>query len=719
MNTLYNRKIRNLFCLSAGFITAAIILFMPTGAIGGTKFSLILTSNLQGRFTPVIESQDEKDPMLLLAQSITAERGRSPFDLYLDLGNSFYPGPVSKYSYGSVMMDFFTYFNCAATLVSSRDISIGLSNLEFLAKGRETKLLSINITRDNTPVFNPCMIINHGSRKIGFIGITSSESLFDIADKKMFKIYFNENVAIIKETAAKLKEEGCTDIILLSGLTYRKNLGLMQEITEADLLISGGDSSGKLFNVPLTRAELQGGRSIVNLSESEGYYRVELDLAERISVTSIDFRKSEYNRISDKGYNEFRKRLTIWKQKFADEANRVIAEGFPPAAITDESAAEILRHRHRTEVAIIDKYTVFPQALYGTVYSSTISGIVNNDYPLFKYRLTGSELKKVSAEGEDFVITGIHEGKVQNYPIADSRRYTVCSTQSAYDRVCRLLRKNIPYDNTWKTIEEEFEDDISSERIIASDSFDYLERRFRVLIDISLSNFYDKSDVLRDETIETPPGKPSENYTRWGMEDTLNITIYNRYHHLVLTPYIYFIKQDDQYLQNLLRGTLLYTYNLNAFLKPYHKSQIDTVLVADKENEEGPRPMLARETVGASFFSERISGKIGSGFEKQIQDPEEPALYGIEAIIDASLPITDYLKYIFKLDSFISSEKGDSQTLKARTEITNTLSLSINSILGVSVKHKWFKLYSKEIEESYRYSQMLLSVDLKTDFKLF
>ncbi len=719
MISLHRGTISHRFRLSAMIIAASVVIIFPLSAFAGTKFSLILTSNLQGKFTPAIESQDEKDPMLLLAQSIITERSRSPFDLFLDLGNSFYPGPVSKYSYGSVMMDFFTYFNCAATLVSSRDISIGLSNLEFLAKGRETKLLSINITRDNTPVFNPGMIINHGSRKIGFIGVTSSERLFDIADKKMFKIYFNENIAIIKEAAAKLKEEGCTDIILLSGLTYRKNLGLMQEIPEADLLISGGDSSGKLFNVPLARAELQGGRSIVNLSESEGYYRLELDLAERISVTSISFRKSEYNRVSDKEYNEFKKRLTIWKEKFADEANRVIAEGFPPAAITDESAAEILRHRHRTEVAIIDKYTVFPQALYGTVYASTISGIVNNDYPIFRYRLTGSELKKVSAEGEDFVITGIHEGKVQNYPIADSRRYTVCSTQSAYDRVCRLLRENIPYENTWKTIEEEFEDDISSERIIASDSFDYLERRFRILIDITLSNFYDKSDVLRDETIETPPGKPSENYTRWGMEDTLNITIYNRYHHLVLTPYIYFIKQDDQYLQNLLRGTLLYTYNLNAFFKPYHKSQIDTVLVADKENEEGPRPMLARETVGGSFFSERISGKIGSGFEKQIQDPEEPALYGIEAIIDANFPITDYLKYIFKLDSFISSGKSDSKTLKARTEITNTLSLSINSILGVSVKHKWFKLYSKEIEESYRYSQMLLSVDLKTDFKLF
>lgn len=719
MNKLHNRKYFTLLYISVMLTTAGIIFLLPLNATGATKFSLLLTSNLQGNFTPGIESQDEKDPMLLLGQSLIAERSRVPFDLYIDLGNSFYPGPVSKYSYGSVMMDFFTYFNCAATLVSSRDISIGLTNLEFLAKGRTTKLLSINITRDNTPVFNPYFIISHDSRKIGFIGVTSSESLFDIADKKMFKISFNDNIAVIKETAAKLKEDGCTDIIILSGLTYRKNLELMQEVPEANLLISGGDSSGRIFNVPLPRAELPGGRSIVTLHQSEGYYRLDMDLAEGVSVTSMNFHGTSYYNTSEKGYIEFRKRLTLWKEKFAEEANRLIADDLPPAAVTDETAAEVLRHRHRAEIAIIDKYTVSPQALYGRVYASTISGIINNDYPVFRYRLTGAELKKITAEEDGFVVTGISEGRIQNYTVADLRRYTVISTQSAYDRVCRLLRKNIPYDNTWKTIEEEIEEDVSSERIIASENFNYLDRRFRVLIDINLSNFYDKSDVARGNTIKTPPGKPSETYTRWGIEDTINITIYNRYHHLVLTPYIYFIKQDDLYLQNLLRGTLLYTYNLSDIFKPYHKSQLDTVLVADKKRVDGPRPMLIRETIGATLIAERVTGKLGAGFEKEIQDPENPPLYGIETIVDASYPITDNLKYIFKLDSFISSEKGDSQTLKARTEITNTLSLSINSILGVSVKHKWFKLYSKEIEESYRYSQMLLSVDLKTDFKLF
>jgi hypothetical protein len=65
------------------------------------------------------------------------------------------------------------------------------------------------------------------------------------------------------------------------------------------------------------------------------------------------------------------------------------------------NSSRSIRHRHRTEIAIIDKYTVSPQALYGRVYASTISGIINNDYPVFRYRLTGAELKKVTARGMD------------------------------------------------------------------------------------------------------------------------------------------------------------------------------------------------------------------------------------------------------------------------------------------------------------------------------
>jgi len=678
------------------------------------KFTLLLTSNLHGKFTLEKENQDENDPMLLLAQSIISERNKSGFDIYLDLGNAFYPGTLTRYSYGSVMMDFFNYFKCEATLISSRDISIGLSNLEFLSKGKTTKMISANITKDSQPVFAPYIVVQHSGRKIGIIGVSSVDGLFDIADKKVLNITFGEYRELIKKRAEKLKQEGCSNLILLSGLSYKKNIELLQEIPDVNLVISGGDSTGSLFSVPSSRVDLQWGRSVITLLQSDGYYKVELDLGEGITVDSMNFVKTAKHKTPDPAYKEFTNRLSIWKEKFRTEENRLIADKISSSAVTDENAANMLRHRYRTEIGIIEKYSIHPRTLEGPLYYSTIMTFVNDDYPIFTYRLSGKDLSKVLESSGDLIITGINNGKVQDYPVAEGRKYTISSTQVAYDRISGILKKEVDYTNTWRTLQDEIVDDLKSERSLLSTNFNYLDERFRVLIDINLSNFYDKSVVKRGEKIETPPGKPEATYLQWGMEDKIDLTIYNRYHQLVLSPYVYFIKQNDEYLQNLLRGTLLYTYNPNSDIRPYHKSQADTVL-----KDVSGRPILLRETVGASLNTERIKGKVGSGIEKQIQYPENPLLYGIETLLDINYPFTKEIKYTFNLDSFVSFRRRNTNDLKARAEITNALSYKINSLLGVSVKYKWFNLYSKELAESYKYSQILLSLDINTDFKLF
>jgi hypothetical protein len=688
-----------------------------------TKFTLLLTSNLQGRFSLERENQDESDPMLLLAQSIIKEKERSRFDVYLDLGNAFYPGALSRYSYGSIMMDFFDYFNCEATLISSRDISIGFSNLEFLAKGRTTKMLSANIARDKQPVFIPSTVLKHSGKKIGIIGVSSSDGLIDIADRNILNISFSEYRESIKVIAAQLKKEGCDNLILLSGLNYRNNLELMQNIPEVNLAVCGGDSTGSLFSFPSARVDLQWGRSIVTLLQNDGYYMLELNLGEGVNVSSMNFIKPEKYETPDPAYAEFSQRLSIWKQKFKEE-DHLVAENVPASFITDETAANMLRHRNRSEIGIIERYSIFSQMISGSLYYSTILSLVNDDYPVFTYRLSGAELKKIQENNGKLVITGIEKGRVQNYPVEDKRTYSVSSTQLAYDTITRILRKHTEYSNTWSTLQDEIENDLKTEKSLISPDFNYLDERFRILLDITLSGLYDKSKIEKDESIETPPGKPEESYLRWGMEGTANITIYNRNHQLILTPYIYYIKQDEEYLQNLLRGTLLYNYNLTDYVRPYHKSQLDSVVVEiEVEDEDGNmdkgRPVLARETIGLSLKTDRVTGKLGGGFEKQLQDPEMPRIDGIEALLDVNIPLTDTLIYTFKLDSFVSLKTRTSDKLEARSEITNALSFKINSMFGVSMKYKWFKLYSSELKESYKYEQTLLSVDLKTDFKLF
>jgi hypothetical protein len=228
--------------------------------------------------------------------------------------------------------------------------------------------------------------------------------------------------------------------------------------------------------------------------------------------------------------------------------------------------------------------------------------MVDNEFPIFTYKLLGKELKQVADNPENLIITGIDDDGVQGYPINDNRRYLICSPQSVYDLLANRFNREIPYTNSWQTISDMITEDLKSERVIANADYDYLDDRFRMLMDVYLSNFYDRSNVSKNENITIPPGKPYETYQKWGLEDKIDLTIYNQRHQLILTPYIYYIRQNDEYFQNLLRGTLFYTYNLSPVLNPYHKSQVDTVV----KKIDDLRPLLFRKP-SARYLKQSIS----------------------------------------------------------------------------------------------------------------
>jgi len=690
------------------------ILVMTGSVYGAETVTMLFTSNLEGRFSTVIDNQEEEDRMLLLAQSLAAAGKKHNAIAYIDLGNGFYPGTLSRYSFGSVMMDFFNYFNCDATLISSQDLNIGIKNLEFLKKGRDTSLLSANIMEKKNPLFTPYIIRKQGNKTIGLVGLTSTRGVFDIAERKLYSVDIRPYRKRLDALLPKLKEE-CDYIILLSGLSYRENLSLLSEVEELDLVVSGGDASGSLFSSRARRVDLENGKSVLTLTGSDGYYTLTLTADGGLRVRELAFTSASRNRVDSRRYNEFVNRLTLWKKKFQHEGAGVVASKLSGSVLLDDhTVAHLLRHVTRSEVAMLVKHSVVKANLEGKVTYSDIVTSVNNEYPVLTYRVRGSLLKRLVSQTE-MVVSGARDGRVQGNPIRDDREYSVCSTQKGYERLLQLTGGNVAYTNTWKTLSDLIRADLHGEGVLARGEYQYLDNRFRLMVDVSLSNFYDRSVVSRGDEIETPPGKPEETYRKWGLENKIDFTIYNRYHTFVLTPYVYYMRQDREYLNNLFRGTFLYTYNLGDVLKPYHKSQGDTVLV----ETENSRPVLMRETVGAFLSFKYLDGKLGAGFEKQVQNPENKALYGVEAIIDLEYPFWDRFNYTFLVDMFLSTRDRDFVERHFRSDVTTGLSYSFNRLLSLSAKYRWFYLYSIDYDQEYRNSQFLLSLDVNADFKFF
>ena len=701
-------------------ILPLLVICLPKTAVAQTDIRLLLTSNIQGRSTLQTEKQDREDPLLLLAQNIVAEK-RAGADLYIDLGNGFYPGIISKFSSGSIMMDFFDYLDCAATLVSSRDLQIDLQNLEFLQRRRNVQLLSANIQRPTGPVFSPYILEEIKGVPVAFLGLSSNQLEFDIAEKDLYGTELAEEESALEAIMQELAAAGVHHIILLSGLQLDRTLQILGKYQRIDLALCGGDYTGDLYDSHINRVDLADGRAIVMLDRSIDYGIVDLSLDDRITLAAVASKKASPRRVFSSAYLAFRNRMSLWKEKYlAEQHQRIAQTDEKEYLLDDQRLLHLMRDQFNGEIAVVEENTVNPYPIKGDISQSDLLHLVNLDYNLFTFQITGDQVSRIVSVQNEYalVIGGMIPGEkisLQGYPLESKRSYRVVATQSALKKINRILGRDIASRNSWKTVTDILTEDLANGKVILRDDYAYLDKRFRILIDMYLSNFIASGDVERHENIETPVNQPEKNFDKWGLDNKIDLTLYNRYHRFVLTPYIIYSSLNDNYVQNLLQGTLLYEYNLSDTLKPYNKLQCDSVV----EEIDDKRPVVIRETIGVSLYGEYVNGKIGLGLEKKIQDPAEDSLYGIETIFSFTFPFLEDLTYRFDVDNFVSSRTPEIGGWGIRSEIRNMLSMQFNTFLSVSLNHKYFYLFEDELDQDYRSSQIFTALDLKTDWKIW
>jgi 2',3'-cyclic-nucleotide 2'-phosphodiesterase (5'-nucleotidase family) len=685
---------------------------------------LLLTSNLQGRFSLDVEGQDLNDPYLLLGQAMLAERRAKKNVLYLDAGNAFYPGVLSKYSFGKVVMDYFDRFLCDATLVSSEDLQIGVDSLEALQQGSNTKLVSSNILRDAGAVFQPYVILPAGGVSVGVVGVSSREVLFDIAEKNLGNLALQTDPSSLDGVIREIQGQGVRHVILLSGVSLEETIGLLGRYPEIELAVCGGDNPGELYGARGMRVEMSDGRSVLLLSESDGYYLVDLVLGAGLEVKGLKRKSLEELKqaaagraapLADPGYRAYTRDLALWKQKMQEEEETVVSStGGKQYTLDARKLAFLLRDRFNAEVAFVEKESLTPGVLQDGVKASQVADLVNLDFNLFVYKLTGKELIQVAEKEKDLIANGYQGKSIQGYPVEDQRKYRVVSTQGVFERIGGILDRKVPFENQWVTVTDVILTDLRQKKVVFLDDYGYLERRFRTTVDVSLSNYFDNSSVNRSGNADVPPGQPSSDYRQWGMENEVDVKYYNSRHLFIFTPYMRYERQGDDYQSNLLRGSLFYSYNIHRIFKPYAKSMMETVV----EQVQG-RPILIRETVGVSALARWWSANLGLGLEDKVKDPSESPFYGLEAQGKVDLEVWKRVKYRFNLDSFFALQAFDSDRMYTRVEILNGLTFALNPYLDLGLKYRWFYYNPAQFEGEYSVNQVLTTLDVNLGAKIW
>jgi len=679
---------------------------------------LVLTSNLEGGFSTAIENQETSDKIIQLFRTVRKETSAGAF--YFDLGNGLYPGALSKYSFGSAMIDFFKYTGCRGTLVSSKDFMLGGDNISFLAKTGKVTFLSANIFKDNDPLFVPYDIIESGGLRIAIVGMSSSRVVVGTAERDFYKMKLLENRIALKRVMGELESNNVDATILLSGLRYAELFDILREFPQIGFVISGGDNRGELLGGLMKRMELDDSRTVIFLPAVMSAYSLSLKISDKVNVKDIRQLGNVPIDPADSEYDQFMERITGWKNHYRKDAESITVEIGDRSIVFDQvRIGDFMRDRFDTELSVV-RDSVIPSEITGNIKLFDVLSLIVDNYPVYTCEISGSEVKKIITSIEGIIIRGIEGKKLQGYEIDDKRHYRVAVTQPVYDDIERFLARKLNGTNTWRDLSSEITSDSSGEKKLYSPDFKYLDSRIRLTADINLSFFRESASVSRGENVSTPTGMSETKYKKIGTEDRIDISVYNRHHRFVMTPYIYYVRQDELYLQNLFRFTALYTFNYFPIVSPYNKFQLDTQLV----KTEGLRPTIIRETTGLDFNMETFTGRLGVGFEKETKDPVGPYVYGIETILKYKKVFFSSFTYSLSADSFVSinrhstKDKSDKQGYW-KMSIDTSLSYSFNESVMLALKYKWFNYYSMQYHERYRNTQVITSLDIKTDFKIW
>lgn len=165
------------------------LLLLPMLSLGaaGKELTFYLTANTGGRFP--LNNELQENELMRLAAYLRSAKQKNPAAYHLDLGNAFFPGRLSRFSFGSLTADYLQMLRLDAGLVAAGDLNIGAESLDYIRRARGIRLLSANIIRDKSPFFEPYAILQKGGVRTALLGITSNKSLVGYAEAQLLALH--------------------------------------------------------------------------------------------------------------------------------------------------------------------------------------------------------------------------------------------------------------------------------------------------------------------------------------------------------------------------------------------------------------------------------------------------------------------------------------------------------------------------------------------------
>ena len=237
---------------------------------GDATLRILFTFDARGRLPVLGEGPgDSAAPMpeILRWGRIAAENERAG-SLLLDCGNTFFPGVLSRFSYGSVQNEILGLAGASAKRVSQRDFLMGTQTLRTLQRKSAAAFLASNLEADSAP-FPASVTLRRAGRAVTVFAL-SDPSGGDASAELPEGFSITDPESALRARVASIHGDSSLVICLLDENLAARHPGILS-VPGVNLFAIGSTHSG-----PIVQAALRNGGWVVHVPPfPQGFGRFE------------------------------------------------------------------------------------------------------------------------------------------------------------------------------------------------------------------------------------------------------------------------------------------------------------------------------------------------------------------------------------------------------------------------------------------------------------
>ena len=229
------------------------------------EITILHTNDMHGRFVG--------DSSVIGIDTIADIKAQTPDSILVDVGDALHGLPFVTVNRGQDAVELMNIAGYDLFTPGNHDFNYGYQRLIELSKLATFEVLSANVKKDGEPIFKATTIKEINGVKIGFLGLSTPETLFKSSPLNTAGLTFDDVVACAKAAVEELQSQDVDLIVALSHLgtdeaSVDTSIKVAEAVPEIDIIIDGHSHS--LYPEGL----LIGSTLIASANEYENYVGV-------------------------------------------------------------------------------------------------------------------------------------------------------------------------------------------------------------------------------------------------------------------------------------------------------------------------------------------------------------------------------------------------------------------------------------------------------------